>query len=218
MDNLLPDVKLLGSLRTGWEHIAETLGYGKQVIDFAFLVKNLADAPQTRLANDEDFTPISEALSHALHALDAMKSVEGKALAKDMSYRLTLMETHLGAIEEIAPDAVAKMRQKLKERMEEVYSQPEQLDERLLREVALFAEKIDISEEITRFRSHLAQYRDYLASRDGPVGRKMDFLTQEMGREINTIGSKSMDARISHLVVNVKSELEKIREQNQNIE
>jgi len=89
-----------------------------------------------------------------------------------------------------------------------------------LREVALFAERVDISEEITRFRSHLVQYKDLLTGvgSQGPAGRKMDFLIQEMGREINTIGSKSMDTRISHFVVDVKSELEKVREQIQNIE
>ena len=91
-----------------------------------------------------------------------------------------------------------------------------ELEERLLREVALFAERVDISEEITRFKSHVAQFKELL--KDGGGGRKMDFLIQEMGREVNTIGSKSMEAKISHLVVEMKSELEKMREQMQNIE
>lgn len=218
LESLLPDVGLLQSLREGWEKIAEALGYGNKAVDFRFLVEHFAEMPQLKLAKDEDFTPISECLDAALKALNSMKSAEGNALAKDIGSRLTLMEKTLSEIEEVSPDAVAKMRLKLKERMEEIFARTEELDERLLREVAMFAERVDISEEITRFRSHLVQYRDHLKERAGPAGRKMDFLTQEMGREINTIGSKSMDSRISHFVVDVKSELEKVREQIQNIE
>jgi len=95
------------------------------------------------------------------------------------------------SIEMAAPSSVEKMRQKLKERMEEVLAPSSQLDERLFREAALFAERIDITEEITRFRSHVAQYNELLKGKAKGTGRRMDFLVQEMGREINTIGSKS---------------------------
>jgi uncharacterized protein (TIGR00255 family) len=217
-ENLLPDIHLLKSLQDGWEKIAAELGFEKKTVDLAFLVDNFSEMPHVKLASDEDMEPILVCLDSALNALDAMRSVEGKMLAKDIGSRLTLMEKKLAEIEQMAPEAVSKLRLKLKERMEEIFSRSEELDERLLREVALFAERVDISEEITRFRSHLAQYRDHLKEHMGPAGRKMDFLTQEMGREINTIGSKSMDSRISHFVVDVKAELEKVREQIQNIE
>ncbi len=218
IESLLPDVEFLKSLRDGWERIAKSLGYGKKAIDFPFLVKNAAEMPNNKIAKEQDFEPLSECLDTALKELSLMKSKEGAALAKDVGSRLKGMEHKLMEIEQTAPDATQKMRLKLKERMEEIFSRPEELDERLLREVALFAERVDISEEITRFRSHLIQYKDLMSASSGPAGRKMDFLIQEMGREINTIGSKSMDSRISHFVVDVKAELEKVREQIQNIE
>lgn len=218
LENLLPDPKLLNSLRTGWEKIADSLGYKNQEISFSFLVDHAAEIPSMKLVKDEDYEPISECLSKAIHALDQMKQSEGTALAKDIEIRLKKMEQILQMIEQLSPDAVGKLRQKLKERMEELFTPGAELDERLLRETALYAERIDISEEITRFRSHLSQYELLMKNKEGPSGRKMDFLTQEMGREINTIGSKSMDAKIAHLVVDIKSELEKVREQIQNIE
>lgn len=218
IENLLPDVDLLKSLKAGWEKIAATLGIGNEAVDLPFLVQHLSAVPQAKQVKDEDFDPLSECLDKALKAFDSMKKTEGEALAKDIAGRLTLMEKQVSAIEQLSPDATSKMKTKLRERMEEIFSVKEELDERLLREVALFAEKVDISEEITRFRSHLSQYRDQMKTGTGPAGRKMDFLTQEMGREINTIGSKAMDAKIAHFVVDVKSELEKVREQIQNIE
>jgi uncharacterized protein (TIGR00255 family) len=218
LENLLPDVHLLKSLQEGWEKIAEQLGYGKKAVDLPFLVANYGALSHVKSVKTDDVAPIQDCLGAALKSLDSMRGAEGTILAEDIRSRLKAMEQKMTEIEEMSPDAVTKMRQKLKERMEEIFSQPEQIDERLLREVALYAERVDIAEEITRFRSHLVQYRDLLQGKAGPVGRKMDFLTQEMGREINTIGSKSMDYRISHLVVDVKAELEKVREQIQNIE
>lgn len=218
LESLLPDVGLLKSLQEGWEKIAEELGYGKKAVDLPFLMANYGALSHVKSTKTDDVTPIQDCLDAALKALDSMRRTEGGMLADDIRSRLKAMEQKIVEIEEIAPDAVSKMRLKLKERMEEIFAEPEQVDERLLREVALYAERVDIAEEITRFRSHLVQYRDLLQSKAGPVGRKMDFLTQEMGREINTIGSKSMDARISHLVVDVKAELEKVREQIQNLE
>ncbi len=218
LENLLPDVHLLKSLQEGWEKIAEQLGYGKKAVDLPFLMANYGALSHVKSVKTDDVAPIQDCLDIALTSLDSMRKAEGAMLAEDIRSRLKAMEQKMTEIEEMSPDAVTKMRQKLKERMEEIFSQPEQIDERLLREVALYAERVDIAEEITRFRSHLVQYRDLLHGKAGPVGRKMDFLTQEMGREINTIGSKSMDYRISHLVVDVKAELEKVREQIQNIE
>ncbi len=218
LEGLLPDPRLFDALRKGWEEIADSLGYGKQVIDFPFLVQHVSELPQQSLVKKADFDPISLCLKEALIALDRMKQTEGGALSKDVESRLQYIAHALETIEQCAPNAVEKLRQKLKVRMEELLQPGIELDERLFREVALYAERVDISEEITRIRSHLSQYQDLLKSKAGLVGRKMDFLTQEIGREMNTIGSKSMDTKIAHLVVDMKSELEKIREQIQNIE
>jgi len=218
MESLLPDPELLKGLRAGWEKLAKQLGYREQAIDFPFLIEHFDAISHMKLAKEEDIEPLLEGLNKALEALSSMKKVEGAALSKDIRHRLESMERTLQEIEQIAPDATTKMRLRLKEKMTEIFASPTELDERLLREVAVFAERVDIAEEITRFRSHLHQFRALLADSVGAMGRKMDFLVQEMGREINTIGSKSMDAKISHLVVDVKAELEKVREQIQNIE
>ncbi len=214
----LPDLELLRALKTGWEGIAESLGYKKEVIDFSFLVQHATANSRQELARDTDFEPIENCLKQALKDLQQMKVKEGASLAQDIQTRLKELARLLHEIERQAPDATGKMRKKLKERMEEIFQPSAELDDRLLREVALFAERADTSEEITRFRSHLAQYSELFKGHSTGSGRKMDFLVQEMGREVNTIGSKSMDAKIAHLVVEMKSELEKIREQIQNIE
>ncbi|MDE3045930.1 MAG: YicC family protein [Verrucomicrobiota bacterium] len=214
LEGILPDKKALLALKKGWEKLAVSLGYPKECIDLPFLLQQMGESP----SKETDFAPLKKGLEKALVALVEMKKTEGRALTKDVGARLDLIGRLVESVEKAAPDAVAKQRQKLKERMEEVLVPHAELDERLLREVALFAEKVDISEEIIRLKSHLSQYRDVLKGKGEGAGRKMEFLVQEMGREINTIGSKSMDAKISHLVVEAKSELEKVREQIQNIE
>ena len=146
-----------------------------------------------------------------------MRLKEGRALAADVKKRLASMKKNLEAIKEMAPEATERMRKNLAEKMKDLKASPE-LDERLLRETLLFADRVDISEEITRLGSHFSQFQGMLSSKEKTLGRKMDFLIQEMTREINTIGAKSLDANISHLVVELKSELEKIREQIQNLE
>ncbi len=218
MQDLLPDLALLESLKLGWTALAAKLGFPKESVDLPFLVQHAPEMPHGKLAKDEDFKPIRLCLDDALKALGEMKEKEGAALAKDIAERLKTMSAAVGLIEKKSPDVVAKTRQKLKERMEEIFQPGVELDERLLREVALFAERVDITEEVTRFRSHIAQYEELFKANISASGRKMDFLVQEMGREINTMGSKSMDADIAHRIVDVKAELEKIREQVQNIE
>lgn len=218
VQDLLPDFVFLEGLKRGWTELAVKLGYAKEMIDLPFLMQHMPEVTHVKLAQEEDFEPIRHCLEGALEALDEMKRKEGGALGKDIAERLKTMAGAIASIEKKSPEAVAKTRQKLKERMEEIFQPGVELDDRLLREVALIAEKVDISEEVTRFRSHVAQYEELLKAKMGASGRKMDFLVQEMGREINTIGSKSMDAAIAHTVVDVKSELEKVREQIQNIE
>jgi len=156
-------------------------------------------------------------LRKAITGLVRMREKEGRFLANDLGERLGLLETGLDQIRKSAPEIVKRYREQLHARVKEAGLEIPVDDERLLKEVVFFADRCDISEEITRLASHLKQFRDCLKSNE-PVGRTLDFLAQEMGREINTIGSKANAAEISQQVVKMKAELEKIREQVQNIE
>lgn len=216
VENSLPDPHKLRSLKEGWEALAQSVGYPKGVIDFPFLVAS-AEGVTGYAAQEADLSFLLEALGAALEAHTTMRREEGRYLAADIEARLGKIGTLLASVECRSPNATEKMRQKLKERIEALFSSSVELDDRLLREVALFAERVDISEEIVRLKSHLAQYQE-MKKKGGAAGRGIDFLIQEMGREVNTIGSKSVDAEIAHEVVEMKSELEKIREQVQNIE
>jgi uncharacterized protein (TIGR00255 family) len=147
-----------------------------------------------------------------------MRAVEGENLVRDLEARMAFIETELATIEADALEIPEIYRQRLMERLARLTAGVETLDPvRLSQEVAILADKSDISEEIVRVYSHINQFREILASNE-PAGRKLNFLIQEFNREFNTMGSKSSQAELSHRVVNLKSELEKIREQVQNIE
>ena len=214
----LPDVEMLRNLKIGWEKIAQQLQLDPKKIDLAFLAQSMPEMGQIEFARDSDLIALRKAADEALQGLSAVKKKEGAALGQDVAKRVDEMEKMSDAVAKLSPDASHRMRQKLMERMREILQPGAEFDERLMREVALFAEKVDIAEELTRLKSHFAQFRGLLKGKEGSAGRKMDFYVQEMGREINTIGSKSSDANVSHLVVDMKSELEKAREQIQNIE
>ena len=156
-------------------------------------------------------------LEDALAAYTAMRGVEGEKLAADIRGRLDTIEALTAKVEERSPQTVAEYRQKLLDRMQEVLSSTTIDESRILTEAAIFAAKVAVDEETVRLRSHLAQLREMLESSD-PVGRKLDFLIQEVNRESNTIGSKCSDIAIARHVVDLKAEVEKIREQVQNIE
>ena len=156
------------------------------------------------------------ALDTALDSLCAMRRREGEAMRGDVETRLDTLERTAHAIDERAPQWLDEYRQRLRARIEEICQM--QLDEaRLTQEVALAADKAAVDEETVRLRSHIAQMRDLLKQSE-PAGRKLDFLVQEMNREVNTTGSKSSDLILTGMVVDAKAELEKIREQIQNIE
>ncbi len=213
----LPSFEQLRELKEGWDDLACRLGYDKMAVDLPFLTQQLAAMPPAELSKDEDIEPLKRCALEALGSLLAMKRTEGKALSRDIEQRLQTMEHAVLQIEQTVPETVLRMKKKLQERIAEAAPALLDNDERMLREIALLAEKVDISEEITRFRSHVVQFHELLKTK-AAVGRKMDFLVQEIGREINTMGSKSLEAKIARLVVDMKSELEKIREQIQNIE
>lgn len=161
-----------------------------------------------------DLCAVTEA---ALEAYNAMRTVEGEKLAQDVASRVDTIEQVVTKVEERSPQTVAAYREKLYARMQEVLQSATVDENRLLTEAAIFADKTAVDEETVRLRSHIAQLRTMLQSSE-PVGRKLDFLIQEVNRECNTIGSKCNDLSIAQDVVNMKAEVEKIREQVQNIE
>jgi len=171
------------------------------------------------LAESEDLWPAVEtALNQGLAALLKMREREGAHLAKDLARRIGVMQKSVAQIQKLAPATAEHYRLALLERLKAAGLEsiaPD--DERLLKEVVLFADRSDITEELTRLASHFTQFADCCKSRE-PVGRTLDFLAQEMNREINTIGSKANDAAISREVVTLKAELERFREQAQNVE
>ena len=160
---------------------------------------------------------LSAVLEEALKNYVSMRETEGRKLAEDILSRLDTIEAITAKVEERSPKTVAEYREKLTMRMQEVLQSTTIDESRILTEAAIFADKVAVDEETVRLRSHLAQLREMLGS-DIPVGRKLDFLIQEVNRESNTIGSKCTDIEIARNVVDLKAEIEKIREQVQNIE
>ncbi|MBR5460432.1 MAG: YicC family protein [Clostridia bacterium] len=166
---------------------------------------------------DELTERVMRVTREALADYDAMREREGESLALDLAEKLTRLEEIRAEIEKLSPASVENYEKRLRERIEELLGR-ETLDEsRLLTEVAIFADKVAVDEELCRLSSHFRQFRDIMKSR-GAIGKKLDFLVQEINREINTTGSKCSELEITRLVVEAKSELEKIREQIQNIE
>ena len=155
--------------------------------------------------------------AEALAGYDAMRRAEGEALARDLNAKADGILEKVAFVEVRSPRSVAEYREKLRARMQEVLGSAGLDEARILTEAAIFADKVAVDEETVRLRSHLDQLRTLLGARE-PIGRKLDFLMQEINREANTIGSKCTDLEIARTVVDIKSELEKIREQIQNIE
>ncbi len=190
---------------------------GPLTLDTLLRAPGVMKLSETTMGAEAAWPSVQMALRKALAQLVKMRKKEGKFLTADLAQRL---ETIVGGVERIrtaAPEAVKRYRQQLHARVKEAGLDVPLDDERLLREVVIFADRCDITEELTRLESHLKQFREQLGS-DEPVGRTLDFLSQEANREINTIGAKANAAEVSQEVVRLKAELEKIREQVQNIE
>ena len=171
----------------------------------------------TRMQDDPITANIRAVLDDALAAYNAMRAVEGEKLALDVSSRVDTIEETVSKVEAQSPQTVAAYRQRLEAKMQEVLQSTTIDESRILTEAAIFADKVAVDEETVRLRSHIAQLRDMLQSGE-PVGRKLDFLIQEVNRECNTIGSKCSDASLAKVGGDLKSEIEKIREQLQNVE
>jgi uncharacterized protein (TIGR00255 family) len=205
----------LKAIKEKWDKIARELGFrSSDAIDLRFLIERMKE--EVVIGDGKEFkVDLFTSISEALKKFIEMREKEGSALRKDFILRLKTIRTQLKKIEKKAPLLQEKYQKKLKARITEVAS----LDkDRLLREVMIYAERVDVTEEITRLYSHMTQFEDLLRAKEKSVGRTLDFLTQEMGREINTLTAKAGDSEISKLAIGIKSEIEKIREQVQNIE
>lgn len=216
-----PNRGLAQQIKTAWETLANELDLD---LDETALLRILSGTENIltysdELQEEESYrTALFDLVQQALQHLLEMRIREGSHLQKDISGRFHLLRTNMDFIASQANEATTRYRQKLIERIEEILPGAVENEERILKEVALYAERADITEEVTRFYSHLDQSMALVHSEKAAIGKTLEFLLQELNREINTIGSKSSNVAVSQKVVEIKSELERIREQIQNVE
>lgn len=215
---VIPNFEVLDKYYDAYKQISERYDINRE-ISLSLLLKNdeALRVEFEEIDEDEILEVLNGALISALDSLIQMREREGKKLVEDILYRIDKVCKIVLEIEKMSPLILETHREKMKERIESVLEDGQLEESRLMQEVAIYADKTNITEEIVRLRSHFDQFKLILNS-GGDVGRKLDFLVQELNREVNTIGSKSPDIDISNYVVDMKSEIEKIREQVQNLE
>jgi len=190
---------------------------GEVSIDTVLRAPGVVRVPEEQITPEQAWPSVETALKEALRDLIIMREREGKNLAKDLIQRLKTVREAVRKIRQLHPNVLKKYRLSLHERIQKAGVELPVEDERIVKELIFFADKSDISEELTRLESHVGQFAHHLR-RNEPVGRTLDFMTQEISREFNTLGAKANDVDLSQLVVMCKAEMEKIREQIQNIE
>ena len=213
-----PNMAVIQGYVDAIKKVSETYGLSDEATALSLL--RLPDAmEQSKEEADADQlkAEVSAVLDQALTEYNAMREKEGARLVEDVTYRAGLIAQSVDFVEQRSPDCVEEYRQRIAARMTEILDGTELAQQRILQEAALYADKVNVTEEIVRLRSHLAQLETMLKS-PAALGRKLDFLVQEMNRETNTIGSKANDFQIAKTVVDMKAEIEKIREQIQNLE
>ncbi len=219
--HVVANIPLARKLKNAWDLIATAVGVDGQS---AFHLEMLAHETELlRYEADSQGeqayrTPLKQALDKALDQFMEMRLREGEALYRDIVQRLDTLKICIDRVAPTAVQATERYREKLLKRLEEFLPGTGENEDRLLREICLYAERIDVAEEITRFYSHLDQFHFQLASGTGNIGKSLEFLLQELLRESNTIASKSVDTAVIHTVVEMKGLLEQIREQLQNVE
>lgn len=182
-----------------------------------FRMSDVFNVTKAETDEDELWNMVREVAQEALNGFVAMRIIEGNKLSDDVFSKLTYIENVVTQIEIRSPQVTEQYRNRLYNKLSELLDDKNIDEARILTEAAVFADKTAVDEELVRLKSHISQYRELLKS-DEPIGKKLDFLTQEMNREVNTTGSKCNDLTITHMVVELKSTIEKIREQIQNIE
>lgn len=216
---MLVDANLprLRKTKKAWDLIALELGYPPgQAVDLRFLLDQLAETPTETQPELEE--GLKAAFEKAVHEWIDMKKIEGNALQKDMAAHLHSLETKLKTVEELLPKATLELRERLKLKLHEVSKDISANEERVMREVVVMTEKWDVNEEIARIKSHISQFRKTMGDEKSAVGKTLDFLTQELHREVNTMGAKVSDLEVIRIVLEMKGDVEKIREQVQNVE
>lgn len=218
LDNLELNWPLVNTYFKFFNEMNERFGLNQEIkIDSLLQLKDAILLKPNEADVEKVTSGLEEVLRLSLDSLDVMRMKEGEAIQADIIERLTLVEGLLNQVDFRAPILVEEYREKLTNKISHMLLDVELEESRFTQEVAFFAERSDITEEIVRIRSHLEQFREYL-SRDDALGRRLDFLIQEINREVNTLSAKASDSFISKLVVEMKAELEKLREQVQNVE
>ncbi|MBI5346670.1 MAG: YicC family protein [Chlamydiae bacterium] len=222
LTSFLFDPKLLKKTKLEMEKLAKELGFDKKEVNLKFLIDYVIEFAEANKSSFESIKPfIKKEVEKAIDDLLSMKIKEGKVLAADIQKRLGFIQKELLAIEKLAPQALADYKEKSESSIKEFVPENIEAGEKILRSLTVFAkifsERVDITEEIVRLKSHIKQFQELLTSQD-VVGRKMEFLLQEMHRESNTISSKAQEIKILSRNLEIKNEIEKIKEQVQNIE
>ena len=210
--------ELARGYRDAVARIAETLGLESGLNAFSLArFPDVLTVERRELDKDKAAAALSEITAKAVEEFNAMREREGERLRRDMLGKLETIEGLVSVVEERSPQTVKEYRERLEARLRDILADRSLDEQRVITEAAIFADRTAVDEETVRLRSHIAQFRTRLEE-GSPIGRKMDFLVQEFNRESNTIGSKCSDASLAKVVVDLKSEIEKIREQLQNVE
>lgn len=210
--------ELARGYRDAVARIAETLGLESGLNAFSLArFPDVLTVERRELDKDKAAAALSEITEKAVEEFNAMREREGERLRRDMLGKLETIEGLVSVVEERSPQTVKEYRERLEARLRDILADRSLDEQRVITEAAIFADRTAVDEETVRLRSHIAQFRTMLEA-GSPIGRKMDFLVQEFNRESNTIGSKCSDASLAKVVVDLKSEIEKIREQLQNVE
>lgn len=212
------DTSLAAQYMKAFSQLSDSLGIPCNMKSEDFLrIQDVFRVEKAEENEDEIAAAAKKALDGALDRFEEMRLREGEKMLEDLQAHLAVIKEETAHIEAHAPEIVEQYRKRIEERVRDILGTAPYDETRLLTEVAVFSDRVNVNEEIVRLKSHISQFSEMLAS-DEPVGRKIDFLIQEMNRETNTIGSKSNDLEASKIIINIKAEIEKLREQIQNVE
>mgnify|MGYP002576295519 FL=1 len=212
------DISLAAQYMKAFSQLSDSLGIPCNMKSEDFLrIQDVFRVEKAEENEDEITAAAKKALDGALDRFEEMRLREGAKMLEDLQTRLAVIKEETAHIEAHAPEIVEQYRKRIEERVRDILGTAPYDETRLLTEAAVFSDRVNVNEEIVRLKSHISQFSEMLAS-DEPVGRKIDFLIQEMNRETNTIGSKSNDLEASKIIINIKAEIEKLREQIQNVE
>lgn len=212
------DTSLAAQYMKAFSQLSDSLGIPCNMKSEDFLrIQDVFRVEKAEENEDEITAAAKKALDGALDRFEEMRLREGEKMLEDLQTHLAVIKEETAHIEAHAPEIVEQYRKRIEERVRDILGTAPYDETRLLTEAAVFSDRVNVNEEIVRLKSHISQFSEMLAS-DEPVGRKIDFLIQEMNRETNTIGSKSNDLEASKIIINIKAEIEKLREQIQNVE